>query len=400
LPTYYYTSDSAQTQPTAITAPNLPAALRRLEREGVRVARLQQDLPHLRRTRLGLASADRAIYLRQLAAMLDAGTPLADALQLLASEATGPRSEVLLRTLADDVCAGVPFSDALGRHGSAFGPVLVGAVRAAERSGRLAEALNDVAQQEELAGRVLRRAAATLTYPAVVLLVVGLLTLFGLGFLVPRHLQLLQELGIKHLPLATRLLAWFSQRGWLVVLALVELTALAFFIFGLQRQWVAPRSLGLDYRRLRTPIIGRLNMHLALGQLTGTLGLLLEQRVPAGTALRLAGAASGNLVVDAAVRRAEAAVADGYALADGLRDAGVLPESFVARAAVAEQSGTLPEAMRRMGRYYLDQAEATTSAVQAALEPVVILLLALVVGFVAVGFFSPLISVISELSSV
>ncbi len=400
MPTYYYTAVPGQSDPSLITAPNLPAALRQLRREGVRITALHYELPHLQATRLRLPTSEKAIFLRQLAAMIDSGTPLAEALQLLATEATGPRTEALLRMVADDVCTGIPFSDALARHPRAFGPLIVGTVRAAERSGDLVQALSDLAEQEEVTARVLRRAAAALTYPVVVLCMVGLLTFVGLAFLTPRHLELLQGLGVRELPFPTKVLAWLSSRGWMVAVGLVLLMALGMFMFGVQRQWAAPRSLGIDYRRLKLPLVGRLNLNLALAQLSSTLGVLLSQRVPAATALRLAGAASGNLVIDAAVRRAEAAVGDGYPLAEGLRESGVLPDSFVARAAVAERSGTLPDTMRRLGRYYFEQAEATTSALQAAVEPVTIILLAVTVGFVALGFFTPLIAIVAELSGV
>jgi len=154
-----------------------------------------------------------------------------------------------------------------------------------------------------------------------------------------------------------------------------------------------------DYWRLGAPIVGRLNLNLSLARVTGALGLMLERGVPVVESLRLAGLAAGNRIIAAAFRRGERAVSEGRPLAEGLREAKILPESFIWRVSVGEDSGAFAEAFRRMAQYYLDTAHASARALQGIIEPILVVMLGLLIGSIVVGLFLPLIAIIGSLSS-
>jgi type IV pilus assembly protein PilC len=202
---------------------------------------------------------------------------------------------------------------------------------------------------------------------------------------------------VKEFPLPTLILMRAANGFGAFAWAFVATLLVAALLYLLRRRVVRGRIIA-DYWRLGAPVVGSLNLGLALARVTGALGMMLERGVPAMEALRLAGQAAGNRIIAAAFRRGERAISEGRPLVDGLREAKVLPESFVWRVGVAEESGTFAETFRRMSQYYLDTAQASGRALQGVIEPVLVILLGLLVGTIVVSLFLPLISIIGSLS--
>jgi type IV pilus assembly protein PilC len=346
----------------------------------------------------GIPEADLCVLLRQLAAMLESGTPMFQALNLLADESRLPWIRRVLVAVANDVAEGIPLSDAMGTRPRAFGPIVVALVRAGERSGDLPGTLRQLAEQREGIASVARRTASLLIYPGLVALFAFCLVGFLFTFIVPKFVALFKELGVRDFPLATLVLMRISGGFPLVALALGLALFLAILFYVLYRRTTRGR-LVLDYFSLAMPGVGSMNLVLALARVSGALSIMLERGVPVVQALRLAGEAAGNRVVAAALRRGERAVSEGRPLADGLRDAHVLPESFLWRVGVGEASGAIADAFRRLSQFYMDTAYVTSRAVMSILEPLLVILLGLLVGFIIISLFLPLISVVGSLSS-
>jgi type IV pilus assembly protein PilC len=395
VPTYTYTT---QAEPGAfqVVADNLPAAVRWLRDNRVKPASVGEPLPDP----VGggvVAEADLCLFLRQLASMLSSGTPMVQALHLLAGESRAPGLRRVVRAVAEDVAEGIPLSAAAATRPRAFGPVIVALIRAGEASGDLPGTLREIADQREDIASVARRSAALLVYPCFVAFFAFLLVTFLLSSVVPKFVSLFNELGVKEFPLPTLILMRAANGFGAFAWAFVATLLVAALLYLLRRRVVRGRIIA-DYWRLGAPVVGSLNLGLALARVTGALGMMLERGVPAMEALRLAGQAAGNRIIAAAFRRGERAISEGRPLVDGLREAKVLPESFVWRVGVAEESGTFAETFRRMSQYYLDTAQASGRALQGVIEPVLVILLGLLVGTIVVSLFLPLISIIGSLS--
>jgi len=394
LPTYTYTTKAAPGE-FQVVADNLPAAVRWLRDNGAKPTSVGE--PRADTARAVLGEADLCLFLRQLASMLDSGTPMLQALRMLAEESRVSGMQRSVSGLADDVAEGIPLSAAMASRPEAFGPVVTALVRAGEASGDLPGTLRQIAEQREEISSVARRSAALLVYPCFVAFFALLIVTFLLTFIVPKFVALFQELGIQEFPLPTLILMRAAQGFGAFAWALGAAVVVAVLLFVFRRRLVRGRVIA-DYWRLGAPIVGRLNLHLALARVTGALGLMLERGVPVVEALRLAGEAAGNRIVAAAFRRGERAVSEGRPLADGLRDAGVLPETFVWRVTVGEESGAFADSFRRMAGYYLDTAHSTARALQGVIEPVLVVLLGLLIGSIVVGLFLPLVSIVGSLS--
>ncbi len=396
MPNYAYTT-SAAPEPIHVAADNLPAAIHSLLAQNVGVTSIGEPSPDT----VGdgrVSETDLCVFLRQLAASLENGTPAVEALRLLASESRSGALRRVLGAVARDVADGVPLSSALSTRPRAFGPIVPALARTGETSGEMVEVLRQTAEQREGLSGVARRAMGLLVYPTFVAFFAFVIVTFLFTFIVPKFLALYAELGVQDFPWSTRLLMLLGRGLIWFLLALVASVGLCVLIYVVRRRTSRGR-LVLDYWRLGLPILGRINLNLALARVCSALGLLLGKGVPILQALRLAGAASGNHVLAAAFRRGEHAVAEGRPLAEGLREAKVLPESFVWRIGVAESSGEVADTLGQMGRFYTEISHQTARTYQGIMEPILVILLGLLVAFIVLGIFMPLVTIVGVLSS-
>jgi type IV pilus assembly protein PilC len=395
LPTYTYTTQ-ASAQPVHVAANNLPAAIRSLVKQNVGIMSIGEPQPDATGDAKVLET-ELCVFLRQLAASLENGTPMVEALRLLANESGSAATRRVLAAVATDIADGVPLSAALSARPRAFGPVVPALVRAGERSGDLVGTLRQLAEQREGFQSVARRARGVLAYPLLVaFLALGVVT-FLLTFIVPKWLTLYKELGVEQLPAPTRVLQLLGRGLPWFLLALIVSFIVWLVIFLVYRRTTRGR-LVLDYWSLGTPIVGRINLNLALARVCSMLGLLLRRGVALPEGLRLAAAASGNMVLAAALRRGERAVAEGWRLADGLRESRVLPESFVWRISVAESSGEVADALSRMGKFYQEISQESARTLQGTMEPILVVLLGFMVSFIVISIFLPLLGIVQALS--
>ena len=355
--------------------------------------------PPLRGGRGAVAEGDLLTVYRQLAALLDGGDRLVEALSTLAKDSPNHRLRVALNGVAAAVSDGARFSEALGQFPQVFRPEVVGVVAAAESSGAMVEALEGLAIRGDTFSSLARKASLPLVYPMLVcVLAVGLMT-FLYSFILPKFIALFKEMGMSDdkFPLPTLMMIRVSQAfpGALGALFLVTMVLIAYYL--LYRRTASGR-LELDYWRFKIPLFGQLAFNAAAARMCATLGMLLDRGVPTPQALRLAGEASGNEVLAAAMRRAEAVVVHGGGVSEGLQDARVLPPAFLWRMSVADSSGTLPATCHKIAEFYLEATESVTRRTISVIEPVSVIVLGLTIGISVVSMFLPLISVISELS--
>lgn len=370
-----------------IEAASSTAASKALEGQGIFPLQLTEvgaARPSSSRRRR-LAATDLAVTCRQLAVLVSAGISAEEALGAVSRRPGRSQAAQRLAQVRERLLAGSSFSAALEVD---FPPLLVSLVRVAESSGDLGGALEAAAQHYERAAKLRSRLISACAYPALMLLVGGGVLLFLLAFVVPKVTQMFADLG-QSLPLATRILLATSSAvasWWWLAALLLSLGALA-----AERALRDPsRAQRLDAALLRLPLLGVLWTQAVSARICGALATLLSAGVPLVPALRLCSALCGNRAASAALVRVAQAVEQGEGATSALRREELLPESALHLVAAGEGTGQLGPMFERAARATEADLDATLSTGLALVEPLLILALASVVGFVVVAVLLPI----------
>lgn len=379
----------------AIEGTGRRAVLQKLRGQGIFPTELREEkaaaggrngarLRLARRVPIGeLASATR-----QLATLLGAGLPLDEALGTVASQLEHERLARAYGTVRDEVTQGESLHDAFGRHPRIFPVLYINMVQVGENTGTLDQVLQRLADFMEDQARMRSRINSAMAYP-ILMALIGMGVLFFLfTFVVPKVVRMLEDLG-QALPLPTLVLIntsnFLAQWWWLL------LTLLAVGLLALQRYGRTEAGrLHLDRLALTFPLFGRLNLLVATARFTRTMGTLLRSGVPLLKALEIARNLMQNRVLRQAVEDTGAAVREGEGLAAPIRRSGVFPPMVAQMAAVGERSGELEEMLFRVADTYEHQVDLTLNGLLSMLEPVMILLMGGVVGFIVLAILLPI----------
>ena len=408
MPAFLYTAlDPAGKEVSgALTAPGRGDVLAQIAAKGLYPVRVEErDRPV--RGRAAAAAAPRHVsqsaveaFMRQLANLLRAGVPLGRALLLLSREASRPSVRALWTHIHDEVVGGVSLADALARYPRIFPAVYVAMVRAGETGGFLEVVLEQIAdfrsREQDLRGRVV----AALVYPAVLASLAALVLVFLLTYFIPRFSAIFAEFG-GALPWLTRAIVAASD----LVLRHGALLAVGAAIAVAAGRRAAASPAGrrfVERMLLRAPVIGHVLSHFALVRFCRMLGTLLGAGVPLILALRVAREAIGNQTLADAVTHAVEDVQRGAPLARSLsasKEAQTGPRALAVRAlfpaeviemvAVAEESGRLDKELVRVAAAYEGELDRRLRMAVALAEPLLLFLMAAVVGTVVIGMLLP-----------
>lgn len=406
MPRFSYTARALGGERTSgvIEAADKRAALIQLERQGLtpvsvkeaagapapsaangkkKDARSRPRLVLRRDGRARMNLRETLLFTRELSDLLSSGMTLGNALHTLSQRHTGRGQDEIVVALRDEIIRGASLSDALAQWPETFSSLYVNMVRTGEASGKLAEALERVGIHYERVQAAREKVSMALVYPGFVLSV-GLLTMvFTMIFVVPRFSTIFQELG-STLPLPTRILIGTSDLllkwGWLI---LILLGALAYLI----RRYLRTEEGRLRWHgvQLRLPVFKRIVTANAYAQFARTLGALLHNGVPVLQALDIVQNSMGNLIIAGQIKEARDRVTDGSTISGPLAAGKVFPPLLTDMLAVGEQSGDMPGALGHIARRYDDELDRNVKVFTTILEPLMIVLMAVLVGFVAIS---------------
>ncbi|HYR97320.1 MAG TPA: type II secretion system inner membrane protein GspF [Candidatus Binatus sp.] len=335
-----------------------------------------------------LGTAELAAATRQLATLVEAGVPVAEALGAVAEQADHPALVRALTLARARLHEGESLADALAASPRVFPELFRDLVRAGEASGAIATVLVRLADHIEASAAVRARLRAALTYPAVMTAATAAVLAFLLAWVVPQLTELFRDAGAE-LPVATRMLIALTSgvgRLWWAVLAGGAAAA-----WGARRSAASPAGRAwLDATVLRVPLLGRLLAKAAVARLARTLATLLAGGVPLEAALGIAGAAAGNRPIADAIAAAREAVRQGEPLAPALRRSALLPPLLVRLTAAGERSGTLGDMLERAATACERDVEAGVAALTALVEPVLVLVMGGVVLALVAAVLLPL----------
>ena len=342
---------------------------------------------------------DLSIFCRQFATMVNAGVSLIRSLTVLEEQSPSPALREIIRDVQGSIEGGETLWRAMSRWPKVFSSLFVGLIKAGETGGVLDETLNRLAQFLEEDQRLRRKVKAAMTYPTLVMVfamavVIGLVT-----FILPKFMEVFNELGIaKSLPGPTMFLMSFSNllttKWWLFIILTI-----AFFVVVQQYRGTAAGKRHADWLKLKLPVFGTLNHKIALARFARTLGTLLVSGVPILQAMETVSGTLDNEIVADAVMAARAAIREGEPIGDPLARSGLFPPMVVQMISIGEETGSLDQMLAKVADFYESEVDATLQSLTAALEPVMIVMLGFVVGFIVIAMFMPLIQAISGLTN-
>jgi type IV pilus assembly protein PilC len=337
------------------------------------------------------------IFTRQLATLIDSGLPLLRSLNVLAKQERDAVLKSTINKLADSVQGGGTFSESLAQHPLIFNNLYVNMVKAGEVGGVLELVLSRLAEFQEKAAKIKNKVVAAMVYPIIVMtMAIGIMG-FLLVFIVPKFEQIFHDmLGDKPLPAITTFViavSKFVQGHWLVIIGALVATV-AGYKFAVR---TARGRSTIDRFKLRVPLFGDVIRKTAISRFSRTLGTLVTSGVPILQALNITRETAGNMVIARAISRVHESVKEGESIVQPLEASGAFPPMVVSMIDVGEETGQLPEMLLKIADVYDDEVDTSVAAMTAALEPIMIVFLALVVGTIVIALFMPLISIISGL---
>jgi type IV pilus assembly protein PilC len=339
-----------------------------------------------------LSATDLAIMTRQLATMVQSGMTILRALYVLEAQTENKQLGEAIVAVRKDVEAGLPLSDSLERHPKIFDPLFVSMTRAGETGGMLDEALIRVADQLEKADSLRRQVKSAMTYPTVVLTFAGGVLLALVAFLVPVFIGVFKQFG-GDLPAITKLTVTMSKiltGYWYAMLLGVVGTVITFRKWK-RSEWGRPQW---DRFRLRVPMkIGDIVQKVALARWSRTLSALVSAGVPLLQALDITGKTAGNHVIEQSMASVIENVKNGGTIAEPLKDSPVFPAMVSHMVSVGEETGSLDTMLSKIADFYEDQVDAAVKALTSILEPVMIVFVGGIVGFIVISMYLPLFKV-------
>ncbi len=361
-----------------------------LEAKGFFIFSIRRSLD-LKHWGLGSRRIPRSVvrlFSQELATLLKAGLPLFQALDVMIERQAHAGFKRSLTAIRDRVKTGSALSDAVRLEGDLYPPILTASLVAGERSGSLETVLRRFAQYLRLNEAIKRKAVTASVYPALLLTVMGALGSVLVFFVIPSFERFFHDLG-GELPLLTRAVVWIArhaQQNGLIILALVV------GVVGGAVAWrMRPGSaIKLDGWLLRIPLIGHMMRIYATSQLARTLATLLAGGLPLINAIEVASASVGNRAMGQAVADATPLIREGKNLTHALESTGMLESLALEMVKVGEQTGALGEMLTALAEFYDEELDNRIAVTLALVEPIMIMLLAVVVATMLLAFYLPI----------
>lgn len=344
-----------------------------------------------------MTSREMLVFTTELSDLLASGMQLGNALNTLSHRRTSKDSDSIVKSLRDDIVHGASLSQACGQFPETFPSLYVSLIRAGEAAGNLAEIMQRIVKHYEQLQEVKEKIGMALVYPGIVL-TVGIATIiFSMVFVIPRFSMIFKDLG-STLPLPTMMLVGISSGlisyGWLLIITVVILAV--FF-----KRYIATEAGRVVWHalHLRTPLVKDIVMASAFSQFARTLGMLIGNGVPVLDALAIGEKTVSNSVIAAEIHKARDRVTDGTSISGPLAAGKIFPEMLTDMLAIGEETGNMSGALNHIARRYENNLDRSIKIFTTVLEPILIVLMALIVGFVAISILLAVFEVTNGLNA-
>jgi type II secretory pathway component PulF len=336
-----------------------------------------------------------ATFTTQLANLLNSGMPLTVALNSMSHLGTKGIPAQVSKDLKQEVTEGRALSDAMMRQPRIFSDLYVNMVRAGESSGSLVEVLRRMAHHFQQFAEVQAKFKSAMIYPVMVILVGILLVTFFMTFMMPKFIEIFKGFNVP-LPVPTKMLIatsnMFTNWWWLMGLVVI-----AIFVLYKRFQSSAAGARKMDEWRMKAPVFGQVVRVNLFGQFCRTLGTLLQNGVPVLTALKITEQVMSNRLIKEAIAKTREAVTDGKTLAQPLAQSKLFPQLMVDLVRIGEETGDVPGSLNNLADTYENELQIALRVMSDLIGPVLIIVMAILVGFLLLSIFLPLFRLISSI---
>lgn len=407
MPTFVYEARDAtgQLRKDTIEAANLRAATQRLQEQRMTVIQIKAKAAGAGADGLaGLLSRMKkvdeqalTVFSRQFATMINAGLAMVRCLDILSEQTEDKKLRETLIQVRRDVEGGSTLSNSLAKHPNVFSMLYISMVKAGEMGGVLDEVLERLAGFMEKDFALKKKVKSALTYPVVILLMASGIVFFLVTYILPTFVALFEGMSLA-LPLPTQILIAVTKgaRNPAVVIPGLILLGVGGFMVGQYIKTPAGRK-QYDMMRLNIPVFGLLNRKVAISRFCRTLGTLLSSGVPIMQALEIVGRASGNEIIAMTVTKVRESIREGESIASPLGASGMFPPMVTQMVAVGEETGNLDAMLSKIADFYDTEVEYMLASLTSMLEPIMIVGMGGIVGFIVISVFLPLYQLIGNI---
>lgn len=336
---------------------------------------------------------DLAVFSRQFATMVGAGLSLVRALDILERQVEDKKLMEIIRDVRIKVEGGSALADAFAAHPATFSELYINLTKAGEVGGVLDETLNRVAEFLEKDQALKSKVKSAMTYPVTIMIFAILIVIGLIVFVLPTFMSVFEGMDVK-MPAMTMFLVNISnymRDYWYIFLF-----GTGALIFGIKYYVGTPRG---RYHRdqfvLKLPVFGLLNKKVTVARFSRTLGTLLSSGVPVMQALEVTSKASGNKVVEEALANVRESIREGESISTPMDESGLFPPMVTQMIAVGEETGNLDAMLDKIAEFYDMEVEATLDALTSLLEPLLMVVIGAMVGFIVIAMFMPMFQLIN-----
>jgi len=396
MPRFSYTAidHNRKTAKGTVTAESPYAARKHLRSKGLHPTAIK-EMSGAQEVR-GLAGILRksgksqvADFTRQLATMLQAGIKLTEALTVLVQQISDPRLRNTITDIRDRVVTGESFADALAEYDNYFDVIFVSMIRVGEVTGTLEDSLSTIAAFMSKRQQLESKMITVMIYPIILLLFCLFAVIFLTVKVIPVIAEQIEKTG-QQLPWITQVLVDMSNvlMSWRV---LVVIVALVLFVLALKRFLTTQRGAYIrDKLLLALPVFGPLLKQRIVARFASTLSTLLSSGLSIADSLRVVAQVTGNTIMNTAVKKARERILSGADIATPLRDSGVISPAIAHMVAVGEKSGELERMLKTISENLESSTDVVMERLSAAIEPVIIVIMAVLVGIIAYATMLPI----------
>ncbi len=394
MPIYIWqgVTPSGEKKKGEIEAKDERAAQVLLRRQRIRITKIKQKpkdlLENVSLFQPGVKTKDVVVFTRQLSTMIDAGLPLVQGLDALASQQENKTFKKILQEIKQDVESGSTFADALKKHPKIFDRLYCNMVQAGEMGGILDEVMARLASYMEKAEALKRRVKGAMMYPAIVLTIAIVVLTIILIFVIPVFQKMFAESG-HALPVPTQIVINLSEFVKAYILYIIgAMFALAVAIKKFHQTEKGARI--IDRWVLKAPVFGPLLKKVSVAKFTRTLGTLLNSGVPIIESLNVAAGTAGNKIIEDAIFKVRASISEGKTIAHPLQESKIFPNMVVQMISVGETTGALDDMLNKIADFYDDEVDAAVDALTSAIEPLMIVFLGGTIGSIIIAMYLPI----------
>lgn len=335
-----------------------------------------------------VSSTELVLFSRQFSTLITAGVPIVQGLTILMDQVETQLFKKVVMSLRADIEQGISITDAMRKHPEAFTDLYVSMVKAGEVGGILDTIMERLSAYLESAEELKGKIKGAMVYPAVISCVAGAVTLFMLIFIIPTFEGIFASFGAE-LPLPTRFmigLSNFLRHNFIYIIIVIAAAVYAFKRFSKTDKG----ELLIDTWLLKIPILGMVMKKVSVAKFSRTLGTLIKSGVPILQALDTVSRTSGNRVIARAIETARQSIKEGERMADPLRKTGVFPPMVIQMIAIGEETGTLDTMLAKIADFYDQQVDVAVKGLTSMIEPLIMVGMGIVVGFIVLSMFLPM----------